>query len=80
MRLFRYWTREQCTEAILALEEGLATGVHSISYPAGGSLAYTSLSNASKLLQHLYSRLDDLNGKKRRPSIQFIQHVVKRGW
>lgn len=78
MRLFSFWTRQQCVDAILALEEGLATGAQSISYPAGGSLSYTSLANAEKLLRGLYARIEDLDGKRRRPPVQFIPFVVKR--
>lgn len=80
MRLFRLWTREQCTEAILALEEGIATGVASISYPAGGTLSYTSLDNAEKLLSSLYAQLDALDGKRKKPAIQMIRFVAKRSW
>lgn len=80
MRLFRLWTREQCTDAILALEEGLATGAQSISYPAGGSLSYTSLQNAEKLLRALYRRLDDIEGKKPASSVKTLRFVVRRGW
>jgi len=80
MRIFRFWTREQCTEAILALEEGLASGAQSISYPAGGSLSYTSLENAEKLLCALYGRIDDLDGRRSRKSVRVLPFIVKRGY
>lgn len=80
MRLFRYWTREQCTEAILALEEGLASGAQNISYPAGGSLSYTNFSNAEKLLAALYRRIDDIEGKRQKAPVKMLPFVVKRGY
>lgn len=80
MRLFRFWTRQQCTDAILALEEGLATGAQSISYPAGGSLSYTNFENAEKLLAALYARLDELEGKRKKASVKLLPFVVKRGY
>jgi len=80
MRLFKLWTREQCTDAILALEEGLASGTQSISYPAGGSLTQTNFENAEKILAHLYARLDDIDGKRRKPAVKLIPFVVKRGY
>lgn len=79
MKLFSFWTRQQCVDAILALEEGLATGAQSISYPAGGSLSYTSFANAEKLLRGLYARVEVLDGKRRRPAVQLLPFVVKRG-
>ena len=83
MRLFRFWTKEQCTEAILALEEGIATGAQSIQYPSpsGGGMAFTSLSNATTILDHLYRRVDELDGKRRRKNdFSFIRFIPKRGW
>ncbi|MDH0123291.1 hypothetical protein ABE562_04835 [Brucella intermedia] len=80
MKLFRRWTKPQLEEAILALEEGISSGAQSISYPAGGSLSYTSFENATNILDQLYARLDELEGKRRRPSIQMIPFVVKRGY
>ena len=80
MRLFKLWTREQCTDAILALEEGLASGAQSISYPAGGSLTQTNFENAEKILAHLYARLNDLDGKRPKVSVKMLPFVVKRGY
>ncbi len=80
MKLFRRWTKPQLEEAIFALEEGISSGAQSISYPAGGSLSYTNFENATNILDQLYSRLDELEGKRRRPSIQMIPFVVKRGY
>lgn len=80
MKLFRRWTKPQLEEAIFALEEGISSGAQSISYPAGGSLSYTSFENATNILDQLYARLDELEGKRRRPSIQMIPFVVKRGY
>lgn len=80
MRLFRFWTREQCTDAIFALEEGLASGAQSISYPAGGSLSYTNFENAEKLLTALYSRIDILDGKRPKARVKLVPFVVKRGY
>ena len=80
MRLFRFWTREQCTDAILALEEGLASGAQNISYPAGGSLSYTNFENAEKLLSSLYRRIDELDGKRKKSAVKILPFVVKRGY
>jgi len=80
MRLFRFWTREQCTEAIIALEEGLASGAQSISYPAGGSLSYTTFENAEKLLRALYGRIDDLDGRRGKKPVRIVPFIVKRGY
>jgi len=80
MNFFRYWTREQCMEASLALTEGLASGASSISYPAGGSLSYTSFENAAKLLKMLHDRIDELDGKKPKRAVKVLPFVVKRGY
>lgn len=63
MRLFRFWTREQCIKAITELEEGISLGAQSIQYTTGGGMAFTTLDNASQILKHLYRQVDDLDGK-----------------
>ncbi len=80
MKLFRRWTKQQLEDAIFALEEGLSSGTQSISYPAGGSLSYTTFENATTILDQLYARLDDLDGKHRKPAVKLISFVVKRGY
>lgn len=80
MKLFRRWTKAELEEAIRALEDGISSGAQSISYPAGGSLSYTTFENATTILDQLYSRLDDLDGKRRKSSVQLIPFVVKRGY
>lgn len=79
MNFFKYWTREECLEASRALTDGLASGAASISYPAGGSLSYTSFDNASNLLKMLHARIDQLDGKRPSRAISYTPIVVKRG-
>lgn len=80
MKLFRRWTKIQLEEAIFALEEGISSGAQSISYPAGGSLSYTNFENATDILDQLYARLDELDGKRRKSSVKLLPFVVKRGY
>ena len=79
MRLFRYWTKEQAVEAILAIEEGMSSGAQSISYPAAGSVAYTTPEASVFILTHLYRHVDRLEGRpidSDRP--KFITMISKR--
>lgn len=80
MKLFRRWTKAELEEAIRALEDGISSGAQSISYPAGGSLSYTTFENATTILDQLYSRLDDLDGKRKKASVKLLPFVVKRGY
>lgn len=81
MRLFRLWTRDQCVSAITKLEQGIATGAASVSYPtAAGSVSFVSLDSASRILEHLYARLDQIDGKKRKGlGIGIVRVVPRRG-
>lgn len=80
MRLFRMWTVQQCTDAILALEEGLALGIQSIQYPTGGGTTSTTPQNAMIVLEHLYARLDTLQGRRPDRAIRQWKLLPKRGW
>lgn len=80
MRLFRYWTRPECVDAIKALEEGVASGAQSIQYPSGGGMAFTTLDNASRILAHLYRRVDELDGTRSKSEVRYIRMIPKRGW
>ncbi|MEN3142331.1 hypothetical protein ABDF71_09975 [Ochrobactrum sp. WV_118_8] len=80
MKLFRRWTKPQLEEAIFALEEGISSGAQSISYPAGGSLSYTNFENATNILDQLYARIDELEGKRKKAYVKLLPFVVKRGY
>lgn len=80
MRLFRFWTKDECIAAIRALEDGVTSGAQSIQYPSGGGMAMTTLENAAMVLDHLYRRVDELDGKPARSEIRIFHFVPKRGW
>ena len=80
MKLFRRWTKAELEEAIRALEDGLSSGAQSISFPAGGSLSYTNFENATNILDQLYARIDELEGKRKKASVKLLPFVVKRGY
>lgn len=52
---FSFWTEDELKGAIVALEQGLASGVSSASYPGGGTIQHTSQANMKSTLQALYT-------------------------
>lgn len=80
MRMFRLWSKDECVQAIKALEEGIASGAQSLSYPAGGSVSYTTLENSHQILTWLYARLDEVEGARGKSAVRFIPTVARRGW
>lgn len=80
MRLFRTWTREELVEAIRGIEESLSTGAQSVQYTAGGTVTYSSRSDALRTLQALYDRLDEIEGRRASPKVRHIRVIPMRGY
>lgn len=69
---FRNWTIDEINGAIKTLEEAIATGVASASYPGGGTITYTSQNNMKTALRAMYSVLDArTDGRKRLRRVLF---------
>ena len=80
MKLFRTWTRPELVEAIRGIEESLTTGAQSVSYSGGGTVAYVARSEATRVLQQLYDRLDEIDGIQPAPKVRHIRVIARRGY
>lgn len=67
------WNESELQNAIKTLEEAVANGVASASYPGGGTINYTSQSNMKTTLRSLYAALDKLQNKSV-PRIRRVMH------
>lgn len=72
-------------EAIVALEQGIATGAASVSTagPGGGTVTWTSRDNYRAILADLYAAWDRMNSPdiaSAQPALRRIRQISKRGW
>lgn len=69
---FTNWNEAELQNAIRTLEEAVANGVASASYPGGGTINYTSQGNMKITLKSLYKALDKMQNN----SVPRIRRVM----
>ena len=76
---FSNWTEEDLLGAIRSLEEAIAGGVASASYPGGGNINYTSQANMRSTLVELRGALKMLTTGKPPVRIRRVIHSARKG-
>lgn len=57
MAMFDLWTDDEIRAAVKSLEQAIAEGVSSCSYPGGGTLQYVPQAQMERTLRSLYAAL-----------------------
>lgn len=84
-RFGEFWSALETREAIIALEQGIATGAASVttSGPGGGSVTWTSRDNYKAILADLYAAWDRMNSPEvpvAQPALRRMRQISRRGW
>jgi len=69
MRLFRRKSREWLIQEADDIEEIMASPIVSISHPTSGGQTFRSLDEAAFILDQIESRIDEIDGVKRKKPV-----------
>lgn len=70
MKLFRRRSREWLVQEAEDIEEIMASPIVSISHPTSGGQQFRTLAEAAMILEQIETRIDEIDGVKRRGRIR----------